>query len=173
MTWWPRWQLVKEKDSRLISQCVICTLCFFISFLPFSSHHSPSSLLFSLAPSPSPRVSLPHTPHLLFTLLLLQFLSYQLYFAPFLPLPPFNFNTVVSQNALFFSFTSSPYQSYWPHVTLGRIITLGCSIGSVAPCAARSSSIIHLWSIPFCGEPFSYSPVMIGVLATLCICTVI
>lgn len=33
--------------------------------------------------------------------------------------------------------------------------------------------IIHLWSIPFCGEPSSYSPVMIRVLATLCICTVI
>lgn len=36
-----------------------------------------------------------------------------------------------------------------------------------------SFCIIHLWRIAFCGEPSSYSPVMITALATVCIYTVI
>lgn len=51
------------------------------------------------------------------------------------------------------------YYSWIEHRLSGAVL---CSLG-----------IIHLWSIPFCGEPSSYRPVMIGVLATLCICTVI
>lgn len=59
----------------------------------------------------------------------------------------------------------------WPRITPGRIITPGRTISSVAPCC--SMCIIHLWSIAFCGEPSSHRPVMIAVLATLCICAVI
>lgn len=94
------------------------------------------------------------------------------YFAPLLSIPLLNLNALFSSNALFF-LTSCLHPSWWPCVTPGRIITLGWNIGSVAPYSALSARIIHLWSIPFCGEPSSYSPVMIGVLATLCICTVI
>lgn len=65
------------------------------------------------------------------------------------------------------------YPSQWPCIIPGRIITLGWNISSVAPYSAFSTRIIRLWSIPFCGEPSSYSPVMIGVLVTLCICSVI
>lgn len=51
------------------------------------------------------------------------------------------------------------YYSWMEHQLSGAVLCSFC--------------IIHLWSIAFCGEPSSYSPVMIAVLATLCICTVI
>lgn len=39
--------------------------------------------------------------------------------------------------------------------------------------ALCSFCIIHLWRIAFCGEPSSYSPVMIAALAAVCLCSVI
>lgn len=56
-----------------------------------------------------------------------------------------------------FSFTSCLQPSQWPCVTPGRSITLEWNSGSVAPYSTLSARIIHLWSIPFCGEPSSYS----------------
>lgn len=81
-------------------------------------------------------------------------------------------NALFSLDASLF-LASCLHPSQRPCVTLGRVITRGWNISSVAPYSAFSTRIIRLWSIPFCGEPSSYSPVMIGVLVTLCICTVI
>lgn len=179
MAWWPRWQLVKERDSRLISRFVIlphCCLYSMLSHLFFCLLPLAHAFLVyypsfpTLSPPFLSSLSLPPIPFYssLTAILFLRHLC--LCHVPLYPL--FRLNALFSLNALFF-LTFSLHPSRWPRVTPGRIITLGWNISSVAPYSALSARIIHLWSIPFCGEPSSYSPVMIGVLATLCICTVI
>lgn len=176
MAWWPRWQLVKKRDSRLISQCVIlphCCLYTMLSHLFFALFLSLMlflSLFLSLLHISPP---FPFFTYTVFIFLVITFFFLKLpLFVSFPTTPLFRLNAMFSLNVLFF-LTSTLHPSQWPRVTPGRIITLGWNIGSVAPYSALSTRIIHLWSIPFCGEPSSYSPVMIGVLATLCICTVI
>lgn len=161
--------LWKKKDSRLISQCVILLHCCLYTII--------SHLFFALFLSLTPFFTLlTRSFSFLSRILTSRCLSFLFYYSTVFPIHLTRlFNLYVlffSLNALFF-LTSCVHPFEWPCVTPGRIITVGRSISSVAPYSALSACIIHLWSIPFCGEPSSYSPVMIGVLATLCICTVI
>lgn len=176
MAWWPRWQLVKEKDSRLISQCVkllhrclYTVLSHLFSSLFLSSIHFLSVLLSSLARSPPFLSSVSLTPQPLCSCITsVSSLSTSLYPIPHdLPLQP---NALFSLNTLFL-LTSCLHPSQWPcHSRQNYYSWMEHRLSGAVLC---SLCISHLSSIPFCGEPSFYSPVMIGVLATPCICTVI
>lgn len=148
MAWWPRWQLVKEKDRRLISQYVILlhhclyTMLSHLFFTPPPPIPFLSLLLSLLAASPPFLSSVSLPPLYLFTLVLLQFLSYEPHIAPFLTIRPLQPNALFSLNALFL-LTSCLHPSQWPCITPGRIITLGWNISSVAPYSALSALSIY------------------------------
>lgn len=137
------------------------------SLILFSALFLLSLLLLSYPPYLPLLLPLLHSDLYLFTLVLVHFLPYQPHFAPFLTstlcrvfFKCFIFTHILSPSIpVTLCYSRQNYYSWREHWLSGAVL---CSL-----------CIIHLWSIPFCGEPSSYSPVMIGVLATPCIYTVI
>lgn len=140
-SWWLDGQVdsLRKKGRRLISQYAILPhLC----PPPHAAHPLPPIVPLLVGSLPSLPSSVPPLPpHSCITPISFLWASHCP--IPHPPhIPPLQPNALFSLNALFL-LTSCLHPSQWPCITPGRIITLGRSVSSVAPCSALSALSIY------------------------------